>query len=159
MNWLFVPHYEPPYYHGDPKEYPLVFVDYKSRLNREGRSQNAPWYYEFHKVDFGDEAYEDYLLINPEDAKKIGIKTGDLVKLSSVSGSFKIKVKLWEGIRPGTVAKCYGQGHWAYGKVAAKVFGSEPRGLNNNEIMPFDTEALSGSNVRHGFCRVRIEKI
>lgn len=156
----FIPHYEPPYYHGDPKEYPLVFVDYKSRLNREGRSQNAPWYYEFHKVDFGDEAHEDYLLINPEDAKKIGIKTGDTVRLTSVSGSFKIKVKLWEGIRPGTVAKCYGQGHWAYGKVAAKVFGYEPRGVNNNEIMPFDTEALSGSNVRNGgFCRVRIEKV
>ena len=155
----FVPHYEPPFRHGDPKEYPFTFIDYKSRLNREGRSQNAPWYYEFHKVDFGDESHEDMLLINSADAAKLGVKTGDTVKITTVTGSYKLKVKLWEGVRPGTVAKCYGQGHWAYGKVASKEFGKTPRGVNNNEIMPFDIERLSGANVRNGgFTGVKIEK-
>lgn len=155
----FVPHYEPPFRHGDPKEYPFTFIDYKSRLNREGRSQNAPWYYEFHKVDFGDESHEDMLLINPADAAKLGVKTGDAVKITTVTGSYILKVKLWEGVRPGTVAKCYGQGHWAYGKVASKEFGKTPRGVNNNEIMPFDIERLSGANVRNGgFTGVKIEK-
>lgn len=156
----FVPHYEPPFRHGDIKEYPFTFIDYKSRLNREGRSQNAPWYYEFHKVDFGDLSHEDVIQINPADAYKLGIKEGDTVKVTSVSGSFVIKAHLWEGIRPGTVAKCYGQGHWAYGKVASKEFGKTPRGINNNEIMPFDTERLSGANVRNGgFTGVKIEKV
>jgi anaerobic selenocysteine-containing dehydrogenase len=156
----FVPHYEPPFRHGDQKEYPFTFIDYKSRLNREGRSQNAPWYYEFKKVDFGDESWEDVLQINPADAKKLGIKNGDTVKVTSVSGSMVVKAKLWEGVRPGTVAKCFGQGHWAYGKVAAKDFHRAiPRGGSNNELMPFDTERLSGSNVRNGgFTGVKIEK-
>ena len=156
----FVPHYEPPFRHGDEKEYPFTFIDYKSRLNREGRSQNAPWYYEFKKVDFGDESHEDVIQINPDDASKFGIRNGDMVKIATVTGSYIIKAKLWEGIRPGTVAKCYGQGHWAYGKVAAKEFGKMPRGVNNNEIMPFDTERLSGANVRNGgFTGVKIEKV
>ena len=155
----FVPHYESPYRFGDVKEYPFTFIDYKSRLNREGRSQNAPWYYEFHKVDFGDESHEDLLQINPADAAKLGVKTGDTVKITTVTGSYMLKVKLWEGIRPGTVAKCYGQGHWAYGKVASKEFGKTARGVNNNEIMPFETERLSGANVRNGgFTGVKIEK-
>lgn len=155
----FVPHYEPPFRHGDPKEYPFTFIDYKSRLNREGRSQNTPWYHEFHKVDFGDESHEDMLLINPADAARLGVKTGETVKITTVTGSYKLKVKLWEGVRPGTVAKCYGQGHWAYGKVASKEFGKTPRGVNNNEIMPFDIERLSGANVRNGgFTGVKIEK-
>lgn len=155
----FVPHYEPPFRYGDVKDYPFTFIDYKSRLNREGRSQNAPWYYEFHKVDFGDESHEDMLQINPADASNLGVKTGDMVKISTVTGSYILKAKLWEGIRPGTVAKCYGQGHWAYGKVASKEFGKTPRGINNNEIMPFDIERLSGANVRNGgFTGVKIEK-
>ncbi len=155
----FVPHYEPPFRYGSESEYPFTFIDYKSRLNREGRSQNSPWYYEFHKVDFGDESHEDMLQINPADAAKLSVKTGDTVKITTVTGSYMLKVKLWEGVRPGTVAKCYGQGHWAYGRVGTKEFGKTPRGVNNNEIMPFDTERLSGANVRNGgFTGVKIEK-
>ena len=50
----FVPHYEPPKRHGGLAEYPFDFIDYKSRLNREGRSANLAWYQEFKKVDPGD---------------------------------------------------------------------------------------------------------
>ena len=101
------------------------------------------------------------LKINPKDAAKLGIKDGDKVKMTSVTGSYDLKASLWEGLRPGTVTKCFGQGHWSYGRVAAlNVKKGIARGVNNNEIMPFDTERLSGSNVRNGgFTGVRIEKI
>jgi anaerobic selenocysteine-containing dehydrogenase len=156
----FVPHYEKPYLWGDEKEYPFAFVDYKSRLNREGRSQNAPWYMEFKKMDVGDESWDDVLKMNPADTARLGIKAGDMVKVTSVNGSFIVKAKPWEGIGPGMVTKCYGQGHWAYGRVAAKDYRkAEPRGVNNNEIMPADYDRLSGSTARNGgFTRVKIEK-
>jgi anaerobic selenocysteine-containing dehydrogenase len=156
----FVPHYESPKRHGSDKEYPFTFIDHKSRLNREGRSQNLTWYHEFKKVDVGDDSWADVVKINPKDGKKLGIKSGDSVRLTSTTGSIVTTAKLWEGVRPGTIAKCFGQGHWAYGRVAAKDYGKAlPRGGNNNELLVDDYDRLSGATARNGgFTGVKIEK-
>jgi anaerobic selenocysteine-containing dehydrogenase len=156
----YVPHYEPPKRHGSLQDYPFTFIDYKSRLNREGRSQNLPWYQEFKKVDPGDVSWDDVLKMNPADGAKLGLKTGDLITVASPAGAITTRVKLWEGVRPGTVAKCYGQGHWAYGRVATEAFGkSATRGGNNNEILVDDYDRLSGATARNGgFTGVRIQK-
>ncbi len=156
----FVPHYEPPKRHGGVAEYPFDFIDYKSRLNREGRSQNLPWYQEFKKVDAGDVSWDDVLKMNPADGAKLGLKSGDRVRVSSVAGSIVVKLKLWEGVRSGTVAKCYGQGHWAYGRVAARDYAkAQPRGGNNNEILVDDYDRLSGATARNGgFVGVKVQK-
>jgi len=155
----FVPHYETPVRRGSEKEYPFTFVDHKSRLNREGRSANTVWYQEFKKVDVGDKSWDDVAKINPADAKKLGLKDGDAVRLTSVNGSITCNIRLWEGVRPGTVAKCFGQGHWAYGRVAAMEYGKKARGGNNNELMPEDYDRLSGGTARNGgFTGVKIEK-
>lgn len=156
----FVPHYEPPAYHGTEQEYPFVFIDNKSRLNREGRSQNLREYYEFTKVDPGSVSDVDMLKINPKDGKALGLKDGDWVQVTSPEKSVKVQVKLWEGVRPGTVNKTYGQGHWAYGRVAAADYAKHvERGFNNNELLPADYERFSGSNARHAVSRVKIVKI
>jgi anaerobic selenocysteine-containing dehydrogenase len=156
----FVPHYEPPKRHGSTAEYPFDFVDYKSRLNREGRSANLAWYHEFKKLDPGDVSWEDVLKMNPADGRRLGLKSGDTVKVTSTTGSMVVTLKLWEGVRPGTVTKCYGQGHWAYGRIAAKDFAKAmPRGGNNNEILADDYDRLSGSTARNGgFVGVRVER-
>lgn len=157
----FVPHYEAPKRHGSYQDYPFEFVDCKSRLNREGRSANLPWYQEFRKVDAGDVSWGDVLKMNPVDGAKLGLKTGDAVKITSPAGSIVTQVKLWEGIRPGTVTKTFGQGHWAYGRVAAQDYAKAlPRGGNNNEILVDDYDRLSGATARNGgFTGVRIEKV
>jgi anaerobic selenocysteine-containing dehydrogenase len=157
----FVPHHEPSMRHGGEKEFPLLFIDYKSRLNREGRSQNSPWYYEFKHVDPGDIGGQDTVRIHPADAAKYGVKDGDKVKITSMGGSGECFVRVWEGVRPGTVSKAYGQGHWAYGRTATGDFaGSATRGVNNNTIIPWELERLSGSNARNGgHAAIRIEKI
>jgi len=157
----FVPHYEPPFRFGSVQEYPYTFIDYKSRLNREGRSANCPWYVEFKHVDPGDVGHQDVLHINPIDAKNLGLKDGDAIRVTSVASSIECTAHLWEGVRPGTVAKSYGQGHWAYGKVASQDYGkAKARCGNNNTLMPFETERLSGANVRNGgFTGVKIERI
>ncbi|EKD41141.1 MAG: hypothetical protein ACD_74C00001G0001, partial [uncultured bacterium] len=156
----FVPHYESPKRHGSEAEYPFTFIDHKSRLNREGRSANTPWYQEFKKVDVGDKSWDDVAKINPLDAKKLGIKDGDKIRLTSTTGTIVTKARLWEGVRQGTVAKCYGQGHWAYGRVAAKDYAkAQARGANNNELLVDDYDRLSGATARNGgFTGVKIEK-
>ena len=108
----FVPHYESPKRHGSVQDYPFTFVDYKSRLNREGRSQNLTWYQEFKKVDPGDVSWNDVVKMNPADGAKLGLKTGDTVKITSPAGAIVTQLKLWEGVaarhggqvlRPGTL--------------------------------------------------------
>jgi hypothetical protein len=76
----FVPHYEEAFIAGDEKEYPFIHVDHKSRLNREGRSANCTWYYDFKDVDPGDVAWADVAKINPSDARGLDLKDGDKVK-------------------------------------------------------------------------------
>jgi anaerobic selenocysteine-containing dehydrogenase len=155
----FVPHYEEPFIAGDEKEYPFIHVDYKSRLNREGRSANCTWYHDFKDVDPGDVPWQDVAKINPRDAKPLGIKDGDTVKITSPSGSLTCTAKLWEGVRPGTIAKCYGQGHWAYGRVASKEFGKVPRGGSSNDLIPAQYDRLSGSTAYYATTRIKIEKV
>lgn len=156
----FVPHYEVPKRHGSLQEFPFTFVDYKSRLNREGRSQNLPWYQEFKKVDAGDVSWSDVLKMNPADGRKLGLESGDQVRVTSLTGSMVTKLRLWEGVRPGTVTKAYGQGHWAYGRIAAASYAKAlPKGGNNNDILVDDYDRLSGATARNGgFVGVRVEK-
>ena len=154
----FVPHYEEPYNMGDTDEYPLKFVDYKDRLNREGRSANTTWLHEFKDVNPGDEPGKDVAKLNPRDGRRLGIETGDKIVIKSPSGEIKSEAKLWEGVRPGTVAKTWGQGHWAYGTVASEEFGEEARGGSNNRIIGAEYDRLSGSSVYYGGVQVRVEK-
>ena len=157
----FIPHFEPALRWGDEKNFPFIFCEHRSRLNREGRSANCTWYQAHKNADPGDENWGDVLKMNPVDAAKLGLENRDQVKVTSPTGSISVTLKLWEGVRPGTVAKCFGQGHWAYGRIAAADFRKGiPRGGNNNEILPAEYERLSGSTARHGGAmRVKIEKI
>jgi len=158
-DMAFVPHYEDPYISGDEKEYPFIHVDYKSRLNREGRSANCTWYHDFKDLDPGDVPWQDVAKINPRDAKGLGIKNGDRVKLTSPTGNLTCTASLWEGVRPGTIAKCYGQGHWAYGRVASEEFGKVPRGGSSNDLIPAQYDRLSGSTAFYATTRIKIEKV
>lgn len=154
----FVPHFEPALRWGDESEFPLIFFEHRSRLNREGRSANCTWYQAHKDADPGDENWDDVLKMNPEDAVQLGLHDREMVRVISEIGEITVRLKLWEGVRPGTVAKCYGQGHWAYGRVATNDFRRRiPRGGNNNVILPPEYDRLSGSTARHGgVARVRV---
>ena len=119
-----------------------MFFEHRSRLNREGRSANCTWYQAHKNADPGDENWDDVLKINPVDAQALGLANGDTVSVESPTGSLTAHVKLWEGVRPGTVAKCFGQGHWAYGRVAAADFAAAFRaaGTTTRSCPPSTTD-------------------
>ncbi|ABW18642.1 molybdopterin-dependent oxidoreductase [Alkaliphilus oremlandii] len=155
----FIPHYEPPYMEGKVEQYPFAYIDSKSRLAREGRSANCSWFQEFKDADPGDIKWSDCIKMNPKDAIELGLKDGDKVKVTSPTGEIVTTLKLWEGLRPGTVQKNYGQGHWAMGHVAAEDFEKKlSRGGNSNVIIPADYERLSGATAYYGSFRVKIER-
>ncbi len=155
----YLPHYEEPYTVGEAEEYPLLLVDSKSAMNREGRSANAGWYYDLKTIDPGDSPEADVIKIHPEDAERLGLADEDEVRVSSPTGEIYCQLKVWEAVKPGTACKTFGMGHWAYGRLAAEDFeAAVPRGANNNEIMPAEYERLSGSTSFYSHTRVKIEK-
>ena len=52
---------------------------------------------------------EEYVMINPKDARALGIKSGDLVKVSTRRGSILVKAEVTDHVREGVIAMPW---HW-----------------------------------------------
>ena len=68
------------------------------------RSANAKWLYEL--------AHKNPVWIHPEDAKRLGVKTGDLLKIQTEIGSMVDSAWVTEGIKPGIIAISHHLGRW-----------------------------------------------
>jgi anaerobic selenocysteine-containing dehydrogenase len=68
------------------------------------RSANAKWLDEI--------AHTNPLWIHPRDAGRVGVRTGDLVRVETEIGYFVVKAWVTEGIRPGVVACSHHMGRW-----------------------------------------------
>ncbi|MBI2205701.1 MAG: formate dehydrogenase, partial [Candidatus Rokubacteria bacterium] len=68
------------------------------------RSSNSKWLNEI--------SHANPVWMNPDDARRFGVGTGELVKISTAIGSFVDKVWVTEGIRPGVVACSHHLGRW-----------------------------------------------
>ncbi len=82
-----LPHYEPPVREGDEREFPFIFSQHRSIANLEGRSANAPLYHKLKRLDPGDEPGDDVVKINPIDMERLGLRSGDSVRVSSPEGN------------------------------------------------------------------------
>jgi anaerobic selenocysteine-containing dehydrogenase len=68
------------------------------------RSGNAKWLYEI--------SHKNPVWIHPEDAARLGVKSGDLIKVVTEIGYFVDKAWVTEGIRPGVIACSHHLGRW-----------------------------------------------
>ncbi|MEW5829970.1 MAG: molybdopterin dinucleotide binding domain-containing protein [Chloroflexota bacterium] len=129
---------------------------------------------------------EGYVLMNSQDARKLGVRDGDRVRLSSASnpegvwdvkGGRKVpmegKAKVVEGLRPGTVAFPLGFGHWASGSADIEIDGQIVKGdprravpLHGNAAMRVDPHLgnitlsdLAGGSAVFYDSKVKVEKV
>jgi anaerobic selenocysteine-containing dehydrogenase len=120
-------------YHGrEPDElrkgYDLVLITHRTIVHTKSRTIVDPWLTPLMP--------ENGVLINPEDAKRQGLKAGDLVKIVSAtnpSGEWDLgagnrkpmvgKVVLTQTMSPGVVSFCLGFGHWATGAADMVIDG------------------------------------
>ena len=96
---VFLPHFEKPRSIGEEKEYPFHLIHYKLMTTAEGRGANQPFLQEI----FGPhlkERWDSWVEINPETARKMGIKDGDLIWVESKAGKVKAKARLFPGTSP-----------------------------------------------------------
>ncbi|MEN8613811.1 molybdopterin-dependent oxidoreductase [Dehalogenimonas sp. THU2] len=129
---------------------------------------------------------ENSILVNITDAERLGLKDGDVVRVTSASnpkGVWDLKngeewpmnggVKVIQGIRPGVIAFSLGHGHFAYGGVDITIDGQvikgekrRSRGINANAAMRTDpylkntclTDTVGGSAVFYD-TQVKLEKV
>jgi molybdopterin-containing oxidoreductase family iron-sulfur binding subunit len=116
----------------------LALVLYASPTLYDGRGADKPWLQELPdpttKIVWGS-----WVEIHPETAGKLGIATGDNVKVETEAGSVTAPAYLYAGIRKDTIAIPLGQGHTELGRFA------QGRGVNALALIGPAQDAPSGS--------------
>ena len=117
-------------------EYALVLVP--SANFYDGRGANKPWLQEL--PDMTSKAvWGSWAEIHPDTAKKLGVQSGDAIRVETSAGKVEVPAYVYAGIRPDTVALALGQGHTSYGRYAAG------RGVNALALVPQGADEASGA--------------
>jgi anaerobic selenocysteine-containing dehydrogenase len=94
--------------------------------------------------------WNNWVEINPDSAKVLGVTDDDIVKITSPAGAIEAVVYVYPAIRLDTAAIAFGQGHSAYGRYA------EGRGVNPHQLLTLQLN--SANDLAYGSMRVSIEK-
>ncbi|WP_136416020.1 molybdopterin-dependent oxidoreductase [Herbaspirillum sp. ST 5-3] len=132
----------------------LHLISPKLAAQAEGRGANLPHVSAMIQPTQGGNR-NVYLEIHPETAKKRGIADGDRVRIKNEVGQIEALVRVYNGIRPDTVALPMIHGHWAQGRWAKAP--RMPSG-SPNELVANVSEPLSGLACFHTG-KVFVEKI
>ncbi len=90
------------------------------------RSNNAKWLYEI--------SNNNPVWIGTKDAAEMGVKTGDLLRVTTASGYFVNRAWVTEGIRPGVVACSHHLGRWRQKNgVGGDRMGSAPVDIQGSD--------------------------
>lgn len=144
------------------KDDEFVLITYQWNVHTHSRTADSMWLSEI--------VHANPMLINKEVGERLGLKTGDKVRVSGPAGELEIEVRLTQGIHPKTVAISDSTGHWAYGRVAqAKKFKSkypetecvwwskEGHGVHPNHVIEHKLDPLGGGQAWMD-SKVRIKK-
>ena len=90
------------------------------------------------------------LLVNPEDAERLGLSQGGAAKISARAGSVTAPVVLSDEMMPGVVSLPHGYGHSARNTKISVANEKQP-GVNANQLLDeFSLDVPSGTSVANG---------
>jgi thiosulfate reductase/polysulfide reductase chain A len=141
-------------WHETMKEDEMVLTTFKLNVHKQSRTAAVKWLAEI--------AHSNPMWINPVAAAKIGVKTGDLVRVESRVGHLVTKAYVIEGIHPKVCAIPTAFGHWEYGRLANLKLKEQPqfggtddpdlknvwwddKGVHPNMIIPAVADPIGGS--------------
>lgn len=139
--------------------YPLHLIPSVTANMRDGRHANQPWLQES-PDPLTTIVWDSWVELHPKTAAKLGIVEGDIVEVTSRSGSVKAQAYLFPGIHPDAVSIPLGNGHTALGRWAKGV-GVNAFGVLD-QVVDKDTGELALNETRVTIAktgkRVRIVK-
>ena len=127
-----------PEYAGDENEYPFILHPYVTTALHDGRGANLPWMQELPEP-MTSIVYGSWVEINPATAADMGIRDGDLLRVTSTQGTVEAPAVLFPAIMPDVVAMPIGQGHEEFGRYASQ------RGVNPIRILAPSVDGDSGA--------------
>ncbi|MBI2890268.1 MAG: molybdopterin-dependent oxidoreductase [Nitrospirae bacterium] len=109
----------------DSAGYPYQLITFKSVLHGQARTIQCPWLVQIGL--HGSQFLFNFVEMNASDAAKLGVVTGDTVKVTSASSTAGVTGKVWvtQGMRPGVVGISHHYGHWAEGSKPRTEDGAE----------------------------------
>ncbi|MBN1284599.1 MAG: molybdopterin-dependent oxidoreductase [Anaerolineae bacterium] len=135
---------------GEANEYPLYLHVYTPVMLGDGRGASLPWL-QGSPDPMTTMTWRSWVEINPQTAHNMGIKDGDILKVTSPYGSIEAPAYVYPAIRPDTVAIPAGQGHLDSGRYAKN------RGANVIDLLGATTDA-TGENLAWSNVRVKVER-
>ena len=123
--------------HREAADYPLYLITHKRMYrNQAGNTAQNPIL-----NALGPDTQENFIAVNADTAKGLGIRDGDTVVVETRAGKARGKAKLTQGIRPDTIAVSYHYGHWSMG------FPDEAKkGTWINQALELHPDKISGMN-------------
>ena len=100
--------------------YPLQLIPAVSASMRDGRHANLPWLQES-PDPLTTIVWDSWVELHPKTAAKLGIVEGDILEVTSRSGSIKAQAYVFPGIHPDAVSVPLGYGHEAMGRYAKGI--------------------------------------
>ena len=100
--------------------FPLRLIPSVTANMRDGRHANQPWLQES-PDPLTTIVWDSWVEIHPKKAAELGIVEGDIVEVTSRSGSVRAQAYIFPGIHPDAVSIPLGNGHDALGRYAKGV--------------------------------------
>lgn len=145
---LYLPHHDGA--EGEqPSDSSFILNTYRL-MSMSGVTASSPWLQET-LAPHVEESWENWVEINAERARTLGIRDGDRVWIESSKGKIQLKAKVLSTVAPGMVHIPFGQGHRAYGRWA------RGRGRNPNDLILSLEDTLKGFGILAG-TKVKITK-
>ena len=117
----------------------------------DGRHSNLSWMQEC-ADPMTSAVWNNWVEINLQTAEKMGIRTGDIVRLTTAQGHIELPAVPSPGIHPNVVAMPIGQGHTAYGREDMR------QGYNPLSILDPTAEAQTGA-LAYNATNVQVAKV
>jgi anaerobic selenocysteine-containing dehydrogenase len=136
---------------GNAKSFPLLLVPIDSLRIANGFVGDPPFVVK--TVENTVLRGHDLLVeVNPRTADEHGLREGELADLATPRGRVRVRVHLYEGLRPGLVAIPRGFGHTGFDEFLAG------KGVNYNVLIGPVEDPASGFDVAWGI-RAKLEKV
>jgi anaerobic selenocysteine-containing dehydrogenase len=123
--------------HKNAADYPYYLITYKRMYrNQTGNTATNPIL-----NALGPDVQENFILMNTDEAQRLGIADSELVSLQTRVGTVKGKIKTTQGIRPDTVAVSY-----HYGQQSRDLPDYARTGIWINKVLEDHPDVVSGMN-------------